>query len=125
MSEQPLQVEVVAHVLGSMDHCAHCQVFIDGVGVGEQVHHADLESFPPDWMEEWQRLSDIIFKLTERFAGKLVIKITDAQTPQAMWKAIRHGVRKYPTFIVQGEKYHGLDEEKIVGLITKQLQVTA
>lgn len=125
MSEQPLQVEVVAHVLGSMNHCSHCQVFIDGVGVGDQVHRADLESFPPDWMEEWQRLSDIIFNLTERFAGKLVIKITDAQTPQAMWKAVRHGVRKYPTFIVQGEKYHGLDEEKIFELITKQLQVTA
>lgn len=125
MSGQPLQVEIVTHVLGSMNHCSHCQVFIDGVGVGEQIHQTDLDSFPPDWMEEWQRLSDIIFHLTERFAGKLVIKITDAQTPQAMWMAIRHGVRKYPTFIVRGEKYHGLDEEKIVRFITKQLQVTA
>ncbi len=42
-------------------------------------------------MEEWQRLSGLIFDLTERYAGKLVIKITDAQSPQAMWKAIRHG----------------------------------
>ncbi len=124
MSQQPLQMEVVTHVLGSMDHCAHCQVFIDGVGVGEQVHRADLDSFPPDWMEEWQRLSDIIFNLTERFAGKLVIRITDAQTPQAMWKAIRHGVRKYPTFIIRGDKYHGLEEEKIAGLITKHIQAS-
>jgi len=125
MDQQPLQVEVVAHVLGSMDHCSHCQVFIDGMGVGEQIHRTDLESYPPDWMEEWQHLSDIIFNLTERFAGKLVIKLTDAQTPQAMWKAIRHGIRKYPTFIIQGEKYHGLDEEKITSLITKHVQAAA
>lgn len=125
MDQQPLQVEVVAHVLGSMDHCSHCQVFIDGMGVGEQIHRADLESYPLDWMEEWQHLSDIIFNLTERFAGKLVIKLTDAQTPQAMWKAIRHGIRKYPTFIIQGEKYHGLDEEKITSLIIKHVQAAA
>ena len=72
-------------------------------------------------MEEWQRLSGLIFDLTERYAGKLVIKITDARSPQAMWKAIRHGVRKYPTFIVQGEKYHGFDE----GELTFNRQQTA
>jgi hypothetical protein len=116
-----LEVEVVTHVLGSMDHCKHCQVFIDGAGVGGQVHQSDLESYPPEWMDEWQRLSDIIFDLTERFAGKLVIKITDAQSPQAMWKALRHGVRKYPTFIFAGEKYHGLDEEHLSDLITRHL----
>jgi len=125
MNQKPLEVEVVAHVLGSMNHCSHCQVFIDGVGVGEQVHNADLDSYPPDWMEEWQHLSDLIFNLTERFAGRLVIKITDAQTPQAMWKALRHGVRKYPTFIVEGEHYHGLDEEKIAGVISKHVQTIA
>ena len=116
-----LEVEIVTHVLGSMDHCKHCQVFIDGAGVGERVHQSDLESYPPEWMAEWRRLSGIIFDLTERFAGQLVIKITDAQSPQAMWKALRHGVRKYPTFIIAGDKYHGLDEAKVSELITRHL----
>lgn len=121
MSKPLMEVEVVAHVLGSMDHCSHCQVFIDGAGIGDQVHQSDLEAYPKDWMEEWQRLSGLIFDLTERYAGKLVIKITDAQSPQAMWKAIRHGVRKYPTFIVQGEKYHGFDEGELSNLIDSKL----
>ncbi len=116
-----LEVEVVAHVLGSMEHCKHCQVFIDGAGIGEEVHQANLDSYPEEWMDEWQRLSDIIFNLTERFAGKLVVKITDAQSPQAMWKALRHGVRKYPTFIIGNEKYHGLDEEQVANLIDRHL----
>jgi hypothetical protein len=116
-----LEVEVVAHVLGSMDHCSQCQVFIDGVGIGDQVHQADLASYPADWMEEWQRLSDLIFNVTEQYAGQLVVKVTDAQSPQAIWKALRRGVRKYPTFIVGKDKYYGLDQEKVVNLIDLHL----
>lgn len=120
-----LEVEVVAHVLGSMDHCSHCQVFLDGVGIGGQIHQADLDSYPKDWMEEWQKLSDIVFNVTERFAGRLVVKITDAQSPQAMWKALKRGVRKYPTFLIEDEKYYGFDEEQVVELIERHLpQVT-
>jgi hypothetical protein len=121
MKDSILEVEVVAHVLGSMNHCAHCEVFIDGVGVGEQVHKSDLDSFPPDWMAEWQRLSDLVLNLAERFPEQLVIKITDAQSPQAMWKALRHGVRKYPTFIVEGDKYVGLDEDQVTELVERHL----
>ena len=116
-----LEVEVVAHVLGSMNHCSHCQVFIDGVGVGEQVHKADMDSYPPDWMEEWQRLSELIFNITEEYAGQLVVKVTDAQSPQAIWKAIRRGVRKYPTFIIGKDKYHGLEQAQVTNLIERNL----
>ena len=115
-----LEVEVVAHVLGSMDHCSHCQVFLDGAGLGGQIHQADMESYPPDWMAEWRQLSDVIFNITERFAGRLRVKITDAQSPQAIWKAFK-GVRKYPTFLIEDEKYHGLDEGHIVELIERHL----
>lgn len=121
--EGPLEVEVIAHVLGSLDHCSHCQVFLDGVGVGQQVHKADLSSYPPDWMEEWQQLSDLIFSLTERYAGKLVIRITDAQSLGALWKAVRFGVRKYPTFFIGPEKYQGMDEGRLASIIEKQLHM--
>lgn len=116
-----LEVEVVAHVLGSMDHCSHCQVFLDGVGLGGQIHQADLDSYPPEWMDEWRQLSDIIFNLTERYAGQMVVKITDAQSPQAMWMAIKKGIRKYPTFLIQNDTYNGLDEQRVVDLIERHL----
>ena len=116
-----LEVEIITHVLGSLNHCSHCQVFIDGVGLGDQVHQSDLNSYPSDWLEEWQRLSDLIFNITEQYAGQLVVKLTDAQSPQALWKAIRHGIRKYPTFVVGEEKYHGFDQAKITNLIERHL----
>ena len=121
MGQAPLQVEVIAHVLGSMDHCSHCQVFLDGAGVGGKIHQQDLDSFPRDWMAEWQKLSGLIFNMTEKYAGQLVVKITDAQGPQGMWAALRRGIRRYPTFVIQGEKYTGLDEGKVDGLITRHL----
>ena len=123
MSDFPLQLEIVAHVLGSMNHCSHCQVFIDGVGVGNQVKRADLDAYPQEFVEEWQRLSDWILRLAERHAGKLVIKIIDAQSLSGLWKALRYGVRKYPTFIVAGEKYQGWEAES--GLQVRLTQLLA
>jgi hypothetical protein len=122
MTNKPLEVEIITHVLGSVDHCAHCQVFIDGVGVGQKIHKTDLESYPSEWKSEWQQMSDLVLNLAERYAGKLVIKITDAQTPQALWKALRHSIRKYPTFLIAGEKYQGYDEQIIANLIDRHLQ---
>ncbi|MEW5960183.1 MAG: hypothetical protein AB1801_20865 [Chloroflexota bacterium] len=111
MASKPLQLEIVAHVLGGMNHCSHCQVFIDGVGVGGQVKQADLDAYPPEFMADWQRLSNWILALAQRHAGQLVIKVIDAQSPQGLWKALRHGVRQYPTFIIEGKQYRGWETE--------------
>lgn len=112
---------MVAHVLGSMNHCSHCQVFLDGAGIAGQVHWADLDAYPPEWMDEWKRLSDVIYGLTEAYAGRLVVRITDAQSPQGLWAAIYRGIREYPTFVVGGEKYTGLEEGKARALIARHL----
>ncbi|RME41499.1 MAG: hypothetical protein D6796_15770 [Caldilineae bacterium] len=122
MRTKPLQIEIVAHVLGSMNHCSHCQVFIDGLGVGGAIKQTDLNSYPPDFMLEWQRLSDWVLELAERYEGQLTIKITDAQSPQGLWKAIRHGVRQYPTFLIRGKKYHGWDTAVVEEMIQTALQ---
>lgn len=119
---KPIDVEVVAHVIGSMDHCSHCQVFIDGVGVGEQVHTQDLQSFPEDFVHDWQRLSDWVLDLAATYPGQLVIRITDAQSLQGLWRSLTRGVRKYPTFIVDGkEKYHGWERERLNNMIEQVL----
>jgi hypothetical protein len=74
-------------------------------------------------MAEWQRLSDWILALAERYAGQLVIKIIDAQSPQGLWKALRHGVRQYPTFIIEGELYRGWETEADFSARLQQLLV--
>jgi hypothetical protein len=111
MPNKPVKIEIVAHVLGSMNHCSHCQVFIDGVGIGKQIKQADLDAYPQDFVDEWQRLSDWVLALTARYPGQLEIKIIDAQSPAGLWKAFWFGMRAYPTFIIKGEYYRGWGAE--------------
>lgn len=106
-----------------MQHCSHCQVFIDGVGVGQKIHQDNIASYPPDFIEDWQRLSGWILEIAAAYPAQLVIRVTDAQSPQGLWKAITKGIRKYPTFIIAGkEKYHGWDKDQLEELINRRLQ---
>jgi len=121
-AREPLEVEVVTHIAGSMQHCAHCQVFIDGVGVGDKVHQENIQSYPPEFIEDWQRVSGWILDLAAAHPGQLTIRVTDAQSLRGMWKAISQGVRRYPTFIVAGqEKYHGWDPARLEELLSRHL----
>jgi len=119
-----LQVEIVARTISSMMHCSHCQVFLDEAGVGTQVHRENLQAYPPEWQEEWERLSELVEHLAQRFAGRIVIHLTDAQSLRGLWWAIR-GVRRYPTFIVGGEeRLSTWDEERITRCIQRWLEKT-
>lgn len=117
-----LDIEVITHIAGSMDHCGQCQVIINGVGVGEQIHRQDVSEYPEDFLKEWERLSAWVFELADTFPGQLTIRITDAQSVNGLWKVISKGVSKYPTFIIEGEdKYHGWDADQLNGMIRQRL----
>ena len=121
-ANKSLDIEVVTHVAGSMDHCGQCQVMFNSVGIGGQIHREDVDSYPEDFVRDWERLSAWVFKLAETFPDRLVIRITDAQSVNGMWKAISRGVRKYPTFIIEGEEqYQGWDDGALSELIRKHL----
>jgi hypothetical protein len=125
MGQQQLDIEVVTHVAGSMDHCGQCQVIFNSVGIGGQIHQEDVASYPEDFIKDWERLSEWVFNLAETYPGKLIIRITDAQSMNGLWKAISKGVRKYPTFIIEGEdQYQGWDNEALNSLIHKHLVTT-
>jgi hypothetical protein len=122
MEHQPLDIEVVTHVTGSMIHCQHCQVFVDRAGVGGRVHQENLQSYPEEFTRDWERVSGWVLDLAATFPGQLVIRITDAQSLRGLWKSLTRGVRRYPTFIVGGrETYHGWDREHLNGMIRQHL----
>ncbi len=122
MSQRLVDIEVVTHVTGSVNHCESCQVFIDGVGIGDRIHTEDMQSYPEEFIRDWQRISDWVFELAEAYPGKLVIRITDAQSMQGLWKSISKGVHQYPTFIIDGqEKYHGWDSQQLNALIDRHV----
>ena len=111
MKPKPVQIEILAHVPGGQNLCYHCQVFIDNAGVGRKTKQVELDSYPPELLADWQRLSARVLALSKRYPGQLLIKIIDAQSPRGLWLALRRGVRRYPAFILAGEKYQGWTAE--------------
>jgi len=59
-----------------------------------------LDEYPPEWQAEFHRLSDLILDLASRYGDRILIRVWDPRSLQGMWKSIRHGVRRYPTFVV-------------------------
>jgi hypothetical protein len=59
---------------------------------------------PPDLRAIYNRLSNFLGVLNDRFRGSLQIQFFDATTPMGFWKTIRYRIKEYPAFIVNGKK---------------------
>ena len=79
-----------------------------------------MDEYPSDLKEEYLKLSDWIRELTRIYEDRLLIKLIDAQSILGFYKSLRHWVRKYPTFIVEGqETYTGWDKRRLETLLGK------
>jgi hypothetical protein len=79
-----------------------------------------MDEYPSDLKEEYLKLSDWIRELTRIYEDRLLIKLIDAQSILGFYKSLRHWVRKYPTFIVEGqETYTGWDKKRLQTLLGK------
>lgn len=115
---QPIQVDVIAPLPEGWGLCVTCEAFLAQAGVDKVPQDRSLDAFPPDWMEDYSKLSDVVLELSQKFGGEIVIRLFDPRSLQGMVKCIRHGVRRYPTFLVQEqEKVIGLDIERIERVI--------
>jgi hypothetical protein len=79
-----------------------------------------MDEYPSDLKEEYLKLSDWIRELTRIYEDRLVIRLIDAQSILGFYKSLRHWVRKYPTFIVEGQQtYTGWDKKRLETLLGK------
>ncbi len=79
-----------------------------------------MDEYPPDLKEEYIKLSDWIRELSRTYEHRLLIKLIDAQSILGIYKSLRHWVRKYPTFIVEGQgAYTGWDKKRLESLLVK------
>lgn len=68
--------------------------------LGQAPQERGLDEYPPEWKEEFQRLTTTIYSLADHYQEQVQIRIWDPRSLQGMLKSIRYGVRRYPTFIV-------------------------
>ncbi|NIO71876.1 MAG: hypothetical protein GTN71_23345 [Anaerolineae bacterium] len=111
MMVKPISVEVIAPVLTDLRHCAHCEVIFGQTEVGQQVHREELDEYPQDLKEDFERLSAWLIELAHRYGDALRIKLIDPQSFEGFLKSVRYWVRRYPAFIIAGRKeYVGWDK---------------
>lgn len=72
------------------------------------MHTQEINQYPEDVKAEFLRLSEWIRAARKRHGARILIRLVDPQSVGGMWKALRHRVRRYPTFFVDGA-------ERIVG----------
>jgi len=122
---KPILIEIVSRGLTSYDHCHRCAILFDEAGLQKEFNENLLESYPQDLREECAQLSEWIRELSGLYKHRLVIRVIDAHSPVGMVKCLRHWIRKYPTFIINGkETFVGWDKSKLEGLIDKHIQTS-
>jgi hypothetical protein len=113
----PVQVDVINPLPEGWGICLTCEMLMAQADLGQAPYERGLEEYPPEWRAEFNRFSDLIMDLSARYADTIMIRIFDPRSLQGLWKSIRYGVRRYPTFIVTGN-------QKISGWDIAQLEQT-
>ncbi len=79
--------------------------------LGQAPPERGLDELPQEWQADFHRLSALIFDLADRYRDRVLIRVYDPRSLQGLVKALRHGARRYPTFVVAGRtKVVGWDE---------------
>jgi hypothetical protein len=113
-----ISLVVIAPLVSGVKGCQRCAPFIDDAGVSERVLQDELNSVPEEAWQEYARLSGLVRDLGSRYGTQLRITLLDPRSPIGFWKSLRHWVRRYPTFIVNGrQKYAGWDPDAIERLL--------
>jgi hypothetical protein len=120
---KPILLEVVTKVIITYDHCRSCKVVFDQAGLDRKFQQREMEEYPSDLRQEHLNLSNWIRELTHLYKHRLLIKLVDAQSLFGLYKSLRHWIRAYPTFIVEGkETYTGWDKIRLESLLDKYIK---
>jgi hypothetical protein len=120
---KPIRLEIVTKGITFFDHCRRCKVLFDQTGLDQKLHQKEMDEYPSDLKEEYRNLSDWIRELSRLYKHRLQIRLIDVQSPLGIYKSLRHRIRAYPAFIVEGkETYIGWDKNQLESLLDKYIQ---
>ena len=122
---RPILLEIVSKVFTTFNHCRHCEILFGQAGLDQKFHQKEINEYPSDLKEEYIILSDWIRELRRLYKHRLLIKLIDIQSPLGIYKTLRHRIRTYPTFVVEGkETYAGWDKNHLEGLLDRYMKVS-
>lgn len=71
--------------------------------------------------EDYYRLLQLLDALSERFRGRAVIYLVDPFSLQGLFKMTRYRIRRFPTFVIAGQRYTGWDADDLGRWIEQRL----
>jgi hypothetical protein len=108
------QVEILAYAPTEFYHCQHCEAVWHHLGVGQGIHAEQRASaLPPDLQAEYAAIVDWVSGALERYGQRVSFRVVDAASAEGVWKSLRHRVRLFPAFIVDGERIAGFDRPRL------------
>ncbi len=113
-----VRIEIITPLIVGPKQCQGCNDFFDDAGITQKINQEVLDSYPAAMWEEYARLSRLVRDLSTRYGGQLRVTLIDPHTPTGLWKSVRHWVRRYPTFIVDGQaKVSGWNQGALESLL--------
>jgi len=117
-----MQLQVLMPIPTTFRHCLACEALSAGM-VGNMARQEMVQEYPAEFLEEFDRLMRWINELTLRFGPALQVRVVDPQSPEGLWKCLRYGVRRYPTFLLPGgRKVVGWDWEALEGALREMAE---
>ncbi len=117
-----IDLRVIAPIPTGFFHCPHCEQFFVQAGIGGQVHREQLEEYPQAILQDASRLAEWLEDLVRRFRNQLRIQVVDPQSLQGFVLSLRHRVREYPAFVVEGRMlYAGWERNALDHLLQECL----
>jgi len=114
----PISLQVIAPVMTNFYHCIHCEQIFNQAGMGQQVHQEEIDQYPEDVRQDFTRLADWLFEIAHQYGDQIRIQVIDPQSIEGFFKSLRYWIRRYPTFIVNGqEKLTGWDKGALDSMI--------
>ncbi len=116
----PIPVDVFYPVPEGWGLCQACEVLLARADLGQAPPQRGMADLPPEWQADFQRLSALIFDMAGRYRERILIRVYDPRSLQGLFKAVRHGVRRYPTFVVAGRtKITGWDQDALTQAVER------
>jgi len=122
---KPISLEIVTKVITIFGRFGHFDLIFNETGVDKKFYQKELNEYPSDLKEDLSRLFHWIRDLKRLYKHRLLIKLIDAQSLLGIYKSIRHRIRRYPAFIVEGKEiYSGWNRDQLEGLIDKYIKAS-
>ncbi len=119
-----VQIDVFFPLPEGYGICTTCEAMMAQADMVQPPYERGLDEYPPEWQQDFKRLSTLIFSLAERYQNNVQIKVWDPRSLQGLWKSIRYKVRRYPTFILdEHTAMTGWDQEKLDQYIKETVQI--